>query len=197
MNTNERDKQQPVGDGGGRKFNLGELVTKTKGSSWTGRVVGFYSTKLTPVGYAVESTNEPGSVQIYPEAALATAKQGERVQGVEVTDEMAAKVLSDYMCEIHGCVAFAPNRASIDAMRQAMKRALIDSTSAQGIENLPSPERGRYFAHGPIGYFFTDDLQLATAILVAYDKDDDWTVTDLHNPYGIDSASGAGEVERG
>lgn len=52
------------------KFGLGQRVTKLKGSSWTGKVVGFYSTELTPVGYAVESENEPGSVQIYPEAAL-------------------------------------------------------------------------------------------------------------------------------
>lgn len=51
-------------------FRLGDRVTKTKGSSWTGRVVGFYTTSLTPEGYAVESENEPGSVQIYPRAAL-------------------------------------------------------------------------------------------------------------------------------
>jgi len=56
-----------------RRFKLGSRVTKTKGSSWTGRVVGFYSTNLTPIGYAVESENEPGSVQIYPEAALKAA----------------------------------------------------------------------------------------------------------------------------
>lgn len=55
------------------KFPIGSLVTKTKGSSWTGHVVGFYSTSLTPIGYAVESINEPGSVQIYPESALAAA----------------------------------------------------------------------------------------------------------------------------
>ena len=53
-------------------FKLGDRVTKTKGAAWTGRVVGFYSTQLTPIGYAVESENEPGSVQIYPEAALST-----------------------------------------------------------------------------------------------------------------------------
>lgn len=60
--------------GGGKfRFPLKSRVTKTKGSSWTGRVVGFYSTTLTPIGYAVESENEPGSVQIYPEAALEAA----------------------------------------------------------------------------------------------------------------------------
>lgn len=52
------------------KFAFGERVTKTKGSSWTGRVCGIYETGLTPIGYCVESENEPGSVQIYPEAAL-------------------------------------------------------------------------------------------------------------------------------
>lgn len=60
-------------------FKLGERVTKTKGSSWTGRIVGTYSTSLTPEGYAVESENEPGSVQIYPASALrATASPVER-----------------------------------------------------------------------------------------------------------------------
>lgn len=41
-------------------WDIGSTVTKTKGSNWTGQVVGFYSTSLT----------EKGSVQIYPEAAL-------------------------------------------------------------------------------------------------------------------------------
>lgn len=53
-----------------KTFQLGTLVTKKSGSSWTGRVVGFYSTELTPEGYAVESETETGSVQIYPAKAL-------------------------------------------------------------------------------------------------------------------------------
>lgn len=65
--------------GDARKFSLGERVTKTKGASWTGRVVGFYETGLTPIGYAVESEKEPGSVQIYPEAALAAAPSRDQV----------------------------------------------------------------------------------------------------------------------
>lgn len=32
--------------------------------------MGWYSTKLTPEGYAVESESHPGSVQIYPASAL-------------------------------------------------------------------------------------------------------------------------------
>lgn len=59
-----------------RKFRLGDRVEKTKGSSWRGRVVGFYSTALTPFGYCVESEREPGSVQIYPESALALVEVG-------------------------------------------------------------------------------------------------------------------------
>lgn len=49
---------------------IGDRVRKTKGSSWQGVIVGSYSTTLTPVGWCVESEREPGSVQIYPEAAL-------------------------------------------------------------------------------------------------------------------------------
>lgn len=54
----------------GRKWVEGWRVRKIKGSSWQGRIVGFYSTTLTPVGYVVESEREPGSCQLYPEAAL-------------------------------------------------------------------------------------------------------------------------------
>ena len=60
-----------------RRFEIGHRVTKIKGSSWTGRIVGFYATALTPIGYCVESENEPGSVQIYPEAAIRAMKEPE------------------------------------------------------------------------------------------------------------------------
>lgn len=52
------------------KFNRGDLVRKIGGSEWSGRVVGEYSTSLTPEGYAVESEAHSGSVQIYPAGAL-------------------------------------------------------------------------------------------------------------------------------
>lgn len=64
------------------KFQIGQLVRKTKGSEWQGRIVGTYSTTLTPEGYAVESDAHPGSVQIYPAGALEIAApvvQGEPV----------------------------------------------------------------------------------------------------------------------
>ena len=51
-------------------FALGDRVRKKSGASWQGQVVGWYCTKLTPEGYAVESESHPGSVQIYPVAAL-------------------------------------------------------------------------------------------------------------------------------
>lgn len=38
-------------------------------------MVGFYSTNLTPEGYAVESSTEKGSVQIYPASALRPVNQ--------------------------------------------------------------------------------------------------------------------------
>lgn len=53
-----------------RRWKLGDHLHKRRGSQWHGKVVGFYSTELTPVGYAIESATEHGSVQIYPESAL-------------------------------------------------------------------------------------------------------------------------------
>ena len=52
------------------KFKLGDYVWKKSGSEWSGYIVGTYSTKLTPEGYAVESKVHKGSVQIYPVGAL-------------------------------------------------------------------------------------------------------------------------------
>lgn len=52
------------------KWKMGDLVCKSHNSSWRGAVVGFYSTDATPIGYCVESYFEPGSVQVWPEAAL-------------------------------------------------------------------------------------------------------------------------------
>ena len=49
---------------------FGARVRKIKGTSWQGKIVGFYKTDLNPEGYAVESEREIGSVQIYPRAAL-------------------------------------------------------------------------------------------------------------------------------
>ena len=75
------DHPEPAELSMGGKFGLGDRVRKTKGSSWQGRVVGFYSTDLTSIGYAVESEREQGSVQIYPESALAALASTEGTEG--------------------------------------------------------------------------------------------------------------------
>lgn len=57
-----------------KTFKLGDYVRKKSGSEWSGTVVGWYSTELTPEGYAVESEVHTGSVQIYPAKALEHAE---------------------------------------------------------------------------------------------------------------------------
>jgi len=52
------------------KFRMGDIVKKSTGSEWVGRVVGWYSTEQTKEGYAVESSAHRNSVQIYPAKAL-------------------------------------------------------------------------------------------------------------------------------
>lgn len=77
-----RQSHSLPGDVGIRKFALGDRVSKKSGANWNGRVVGFYSTALTTIGYAVESEREIGSVQIYPEAALTpSALSGDAGEG--------------------------------------------------------------------------------------------------------------------
>lgn len=56
-----------------------------------------------------------------------------------------------------------------------------------------APRYGRYFADGPQGHFFADDLKLARDLVNLYDKNDDWTITDLHNPTGAAPAASGGE----
>jgi len=62
------------------RFLIGQRVRKIKGSSWQGPVRGFYSTELTPEGYAVESERELGSVQVYPASALEAVPEIEAAQ---------------------------------------------------------------------------------------------------------------------
>lgn len=65
-------------------FPNGALVQKKGRASWRGKIVGWYRTDITALGYAVESAFEPGSVQIYPETAL-LAWDGEQRAGREAT----------------------------------------------------------------------------------------------------------------
>lgn len=81
-----------------RTFKRGDHVHKRSGARWQGKVVGYYSTTLTPEGYAVESDTESGSVQIYPAKALAKVQptcltdpaevaRMEKIKGLENTIE--------------------------------------------------------------------------------------------------------------
>lgn len=61
-------------------FELGDLVKKKSGSFWRGKVVGYYSTEQTPIGYCVQlviadprEDDNLMPVQIYPESALEPA----------------------------------------------------------------------------------------------------------------------------
>jgi dihydrofolate reductase (trimethoprim resistance protein) len=55
------------------RYEIGDRLRKKRGWDWIGRVVGWYSTKLTPEGYAIESECHSGSVQNYPVDALEAA----------------------------------------------------------------------------------------------------------------------------
>lgn len=58
-------------------YRMGAKVRKKRGSAWRGTVCGWYSTPHTPEGYAVDSAFEPGSVQVWPLAALEPWEGGE------------------------------------------------------------------------------------------------------------------------
>lgn len=59
-------------------FRIGDRVRKKRGSQWRGVVCGWYSTDLTPEGYAVMSLFEVGNVQVYPVTALEPWQGGHR-----------------------------------------------------------------------------------------------------------------------
>jgi len=58
-------------------WDIGTRVRKKSGSEWQGRVVGFYSTDLTPEGYVVESEVHKRSCQLYPAKALELVPESE------------------------------------------------------------------------------------------------------------------------
>lgn len=109
-------------------FKMGDYVEKISGSSWRGRVVGTYSTDLTPEGYAVESDTEKGSVQIYPAKALrlATADEFETVEEFERGDQRELSML--YSHKAHDRPQF--NRGQMrEAIRHGRRLATEDARS--------------------------------------------------------------------
>ena len=60
----------------------GTRLQKIHGALWRGRVVGYYSTEQTAIGYVIESSFEPGSVRVYPAHALKPWDKLEETQGL-------------------------------------------------------------------------------------------------------------------
>lgn len=83
--------------GPGEAVALGTRVRKKSGSRWQGKVVGYYSTELTPQGVCIESENEPGSVQIYPIRAV------EVLEGAtpHPDEQELQDILSEAMSDVH------------------------------------------------------------------------------------------------
>ena len=96
------------------KWKLGTRLRKKSGANWQGRVVGFYSTTLTPEGYAIESESEKGSVQIYPDAAL------EEVQ--EQPDRC-------FNCEHDARTTYQGDRLCRQCARETMQRDMEEDDS--------------------------------------------------------------------
>lgn len=93
-------------------FVLGERVKKKSGSAWQGKVVGWYSTQLTPQGYAVESEFHPGSVQIYPASALERVAE---LEGDEMTvDRWIAEFATISPVDITGMDFVKAARVAVD-----------------------------------------------------------------------------------
>ncbi|QLQ28474.1 MAG: hypothetical protein HZT39_09605 [Pseudoxanthomonas sp.] len=85
----------------------------------------------------------------------------------------------------------ARRTADIQNDREVWAAMLAAAPAAQQTAGVAAP--GRYFADGPQGHFFADDLQLARDLVNLYDKDDDWTITDLCNPTGVAPPASGGE----
>lgn len=68
--TAEIERIEALARPDGFRWGLGAKLGKKRGSSWRGTVCGFYSTPHTPEGYCIASEFEPGSVQVWPAAAL-------------------------------------------------------------------------------------------------------------------------------
>lgn len=63
---------EPVAWPVGWAFREGDMVRKKSGSWWEGKIVGWYSTRDTPRGYAIQAQVPRGNgpVQIFPETAI-------------------------------------------------------------------------------------------------------------------------------
>lgn len=126
------------------KWQIGDLVRKKRGSSWRGRVVGFYSTEHTLHGYNIESLFEPGSVQCWPEAALedwdgttppvTVTNEAGLVEGFKQGIEAAAKVADHRRDLIFDGLTTPAAMAVVDAMPDAIRALSPPSIADDGKE---------------------------------------------------------------
>jgi len=125
------------------KFKMGDKVRKTSGSQWKGTVVGTYSTELTPEGYAVESSAETGSVQIYPAKAL-ELWDGE-AEGYTAVDMATARAegFRDGLAAVKPAPAqdelWAVHAQGPDELYAAFSREDAEQHAA-ALNSLPAPE---------------------------------------------------------
>lgn len=75
-----------------------------------------------------------------------------------------------------------------DNSYRGLDRMRVGLTAA--LPHLSGRYPARYFCSGPQGAFWTDSLNLARALVNAFDWDDDWTVTDMTNPTGQEVGGG-------
>lgn len=109
--------------------------------------------------------------------------------------------LADALCDAILCVDPDQNPETFKCAREALAAYDVAQSNKGTVKSnrewceecallrdalgrLTGALRLRYLAGGPQGSFFTNDLQLARDLVNLYDKDDDWTITDLENPYG-------------
>lgn len=84
----------------------------------------------------------------------------------------------DLSWSLHDRVEFALRDAGFDLD----EAAFVAEAASVANGDLDSPKGGsgcRYFCGGPEGHFFCNDLKLARDLVNAYDKADEWTITDL------------------
>lgn len=124
----QRNDQSEINKPSWAKWSIGDSVTKTKGSSWTGKVVGYYSTSLTSKGYAVESETEKGSVQIYPEAALCSVEtEAERVERERLEAAYCLYVVAQESLDVIGYESF--QQFTDDKVQVKFWLAIVDKTN--------------------------------------------------------------------
>ena len=104
----------------------------------------------------------------------------------------ALERLRAVLCAPDGEVVIDGTDADRSIVAEALKELDAALSQPAGVAH-----HGRYFASGPEGCFYTEDMQLAEKIVNRIDQDDDWTITDLRNPTGAAPAASGGDNYNG